>query len=216
MSPGPARIVIAERWSVLRRGLIGLLDGVHTVVDHFGEVTGVREAVSQQREVDLVVVGDEVGVDLVVVVAELCAPAGAPPVIVLSDDVGHSGLRGLLRAGARGVFSKRVDDDELLDGIGRVLAGDRVIDQRFLPLLFGGDDLEAVSPDADPAESVLTPRELDVLVQLARGSSNREIADALVVGESTVKTHLGRIYAKLDVEGRHHAVGRALELGLLG
>ena len=212
MAEGSARIVVAERWSVLRRGLIGVLQGAHTVVDELDEVADVRKVVAN-RPVDVVIVGDEVGLDLAHFAKDLAGRLDAPPLIVLSDDMDVARLRAILRAGAKAVFSKRVDDDTLLDGVARVLVGDRVIDQRFLPLLFGGENLSADAQDDNT--SLLTPRERDVLQLLARGCSNREIADLLVLGESTIKTHLRRIYTKLEADGRHQAVGRAMELGLL-
>ncbi len=212
MSGEPARIVIAERWSVLRRGLVGVLQGVHVVVDHFDDPTDLRDVVTH-RPVDLAIIGDATGLELVPLLEDLQGRPGVPPLVVLADEMDAALLRGILRVGARGVFSKKVDDTTLLEGIGRVLDGDRVIDQRFIPLLFTGDDLDVDAGDDDC--SPLTPRERDVLVFLARGCSNREIAELLTLGESTVKTHLRRIYAKLEVDGRHHAVGRALELGLL-
>lgn len=209
MAVSDVRIVIAERWSVLRRGLIGLLQGTYTVVDELDDA-GELGTMLRTRPIDLAIVGDEVGVDVVAVLTNL-GGAGVP-VLVLSDDVDVDLLRRMLRAGAQAVLSKKVDDHTLLDGIARVLRGDRVIDQRYLPLLFSADDLEHVE---DAGTDLLTPRERDVLALLAQGATNREIAESLLVGEATVKTHLGRIYAKLEVAGRHHAVGRALELGLL-
>ncbi len=214
-----ARIVIAERWAVLRRGLDGLLSASHDVVADVEDVVAAT-AILGSRPVDLVVVGLESGGDGAAAVTTLLGTgsvtSGAPVVVALTDDVGADDLRALLRAGARGVFAKRVSDDDLLDGLARIVAGDRIIDQRFLPLLYGGGENGSDPvPGTDDSESLLTPREREVLAELARGRSNREIAASLFVGESTVKTHLGRIYAKLEVDDRHRAVGRALELGLL-
>ncbi len=205
-----ARIVIAERWSVLRRGMLGVLHGRHVVVDHFDDPDELRLVVAN-RPVDLAIVGDDDRLDLPTLLHDVGAAPAAPPVVVLVDDVDVDRLRAVLRAGARAVLSKKVDDEELLDALDRVLGGDRVIDQRYLPLLFAGPELEPT----DDEDALLTPREREVLAILARGWSNRQIAESLVLGESTVKTHLGRIYAKLEVDDRHHAVGRALELGLL-
>jgi len=213
MAVTDARVVVVERWSVLRRGLVGVLDGSCTIVDEL-EDTGDLGRVLSSRPVDLVIVGDELGLDLVAVLKNLDHADLRVPVLVLSDDVDVELLRGALRAGAQAVLSKKVDDETLLDSIQRVLRGDRVIDQRYLPLLYGVTDLE--DADDQRAGELLTPRERDVLRLLAQGATNRQIAESLLVGEATVKTHLGRIYSKLDVVGRHHAVGRALELGLLG
>lgn len=211
MTVSEVRIVIAERWSVLRRGLIGLLQGTYTVVDELDDAAELGR-VLRARPIDLAIVGDEVGVDVAAILTNLDGVGAGVPVVVLSDDVDVDCLRRMLQAGAQAVLSKKVDDHTILDAVERVLRGDRVIDQRYLPLLFSTDQLERVD---EPGTGLLTPRERDVLALLAQGATNRQIAESLLVGEATVKTHLGRIYAKLEVAGRHHAVGRALELGLL-
>ena len=211
MGTGDARIVIAERWSVLRRGLTGLLQGPYLVVAELEDPGSLRSVIAR-RPVDLVILGDHVGLDIGGVLCGFREAGLAVPTVVLSDDVDVETLRLLLQLGASAVLSKKVDDHSLLDGIARVLRGDRVIDQLYLPLLYGATDLDA---DQAVEPSLLTPRECQVLALLAKGSTNRQIAESLLVGEATVKTHLGRIYAKLEVAGRHHAVGRALELGIL-
>jgi DNA-binding CsgD family transcriptional regulator len=66
-----------------------------------------------------------------------------------------------------------------------------------------------------PALSALTPREREVLVEVAAGHSNSEIAERLVLSEATVKTHVGRIFHKLDLRDRVHAVILAYEIGLI-
>lgn len=205
-------VVISERWSVVRHGLTGLLSGRHEVV---AGVDSPAELLPFLTDLDigLAVVGDGRDVQLRTTVASLRRIDPELLVMVLCEDIGAELLRDLLRDGVSAVLSKSVAGDDLLDGVDRVLAGERVIDQRFLPLLYRGDLEQAGASDVP--ESVLSPRELEVLGQLARGSTNQEIADALVVGLSTIKTHLARIYVKLGVDDRHHAVGRALELGLL-
>lgn len=206
-----ARIMVVERWAILRRGLVGLLHASHTVVGQLDDARDLAQAVDAAPELDLVVVGDALDVELPAVVADVRRRRPGTQVMVLCDHVDRAGLQALLRAGAGAVLSKKVDDDRLLDDIERLLCGDRVIDQQFLPLLFGTDELGEVPSD----RSLLTTREREVLTHLARGASNRQIAEALLVGESTVKSHLARIYEKLDVDGRYRAVGRAVELGLL-
>lgn len=205
------RIAIAEPWAVLRRGLIGLLQGPYVVVGDLDDVAALVGLLGD-RPVDLAVIGDTPGLDLVAAVGRILDVAPDVAVVVLCDDIGAADLTGVLRAGAVAVFAKAVPDQVLVEGIERALAGERVIDQRFLPLLFNADSERLLAGDD---VTLLTRREREVLAHLARGETNREIADALVLGESTVKTHLRRIYAKLDVDDRHHAVGRALELGLL-
>lgn len=207
-----ARIVIVERWSILRRGLIGILQTKHVVVDDFAEVAELV-AVLRERKVDVAVIGDGPGFDVAAVVAHLRDVQPAVHLVVLCDHTDPEVLRAVLQAGAGAVLSKKAEGDALLDGIARVLDGERVVDQTFLPLLFG---MEHPDRDGDEdAPSLLTRRERDVLLEVARGASNREIAQTLVMSESTVKSHLQRIYSKLEVNGRHGAIGRAMELDLL-
>jgi DNA-binding NarL/FixJ family response regulator len=206
-----ARIAIAERWAVLRRGLNDVIAGAHQVVADVDDVV-VLGRVLREQPVDLALIGDDASIDLSAVVELFSGAAIGVSVVVLCDDIDGDRLRELLRSGARAVISKKVDDGALLDDLDRALRGERVIDQRFLPLLFGTSE---IVPSIAGERGLLTAREREVLAELARGSSNREIAATLLMGESTVKTHLGRIYSKLEVSGRHRAVGRAVELGLL-
>lgn len=212
MQPASARIVIAERWSILRRGLIGTLQGRHVVIDDFDDV-GQLAAVLRERKVDIAIIGAAPGFDIADVVTHVGGLQPAVRVVALCDRTDAEALRSVFRAGASAVLSKKLDGDTLLDGIARVLDGERVVDQPFLPLLFGLEHPDHQVDGAGPP--LLTRREYDVLLELARGASNRTIAETLVMSESTVKSHLRRIYAKLEVKGRHGAIGRALELDLL-
>jgi DNA-binding NarL/FixJ family response regulator len=122
-----------------------------------------------------------------------------------------------LKAGASGFLLKDVPPEDLLSAIRAVHSGDavvapsttrRLIDQ-FAPLLPAGQD---ASP---PELAGLTEREREVLVQVAQGLSNAEIARRLFVSEATVKTHVGRILAKLELRDRVQAVVYAYENGLV-
>jgi two-component system, NarL family, response regulator LiaR len=112
---------------------------------------------------------------------------------------------GLLRAGATGYVRKDADPETLLAAVRAVARGKTYIDPSI-----GRKLIEAVVSD-----EVLTPREVEVLRHLALGLSNKEIAAALVVGEETVKTHVGNVLAKLHVENRSQAIVQALKLGLV-
>ena len=112
-----------------------------------------------------------------------------------------------IRAGAYGYLLKDVDAAELCRVIRRVAAGESFVQPsvaaKYLRLLAQGPK--------HPEGEHLTPRELDVLRQLARGASNREIADGLTITESTVKNHVNSILGKLQVPNRTAAALRAQE-----
>ncbi len=122
-----------------------------------------------------------------------------------------------LRAGASGFLLKDTRPVELLSAIRSVAGGDAAVSprvtRRMLELF--GDRLQAdQSPDDDRLD-VLTERERQVLVAMAEGLSNTEIAQRFFVSESTVKTHVGRVLAKLGLRDRVHAVILAYETGLV-
>ena len=122
-----------------------------------------------------------------------------------------------LRAGASGFLVKDVAADELIAAIRTVAAGEPVVAPRILRRLL--DQVARLLPDpaAPPAKQldVLTERERQVLLHIARGLSNAEIAQALSVSETTVKTHVGNVLTKLGLRDRVQAVIVAYESGLV-
>lgn len=126
-----------------------------------------------------------------------------------------------LRAGASGFLLKNAEPPELVAAIRAVASGDAVISPRVtrrMLEIFSGHLPEPGAPDTglDPRLSELTPRELEVLRAVAEGLSNAEIAERLFLSEATVKTHVGRILAKLGVRDRVQAVILAYETKLVG
>ena len=127
-----------------------------------------------------------------------------------------------LRAGASGFLLKDAAPDELAAAVRAVASGEAVVSpritRRMLELFAGhlpGPD-DTTDPDAPhPRLAALTPREVEVLREVAEGLSNLEIAERLFLSEATVKTHVGRILAKLGVRDRVQAVVLAYETGLV-
>ena len=119
-----------------------------------------------------------------------------------------------LRAGASGFLLKDVRAEQLASGVRMVTAGDSLLAPSITRRLI---EEFAGRPDADyrPGLDELTPREMEVLRLLATGKSNAEIAADLVIGESTVKTHVARVLMKLDVRDRVQAVVVAYEAGVV-
>ncbi|WP_448072890.1 response regulator [Georgenia yuyongxinii] len=142
---------------------------------------------------------------------------GGPRVIILTTfDVDEYVLRAI-KAGASGFLLKDAPPEEMLGAIRTVHAGDAVIAPSSTRRLLG--HLAQVLPETEKAPpavlDALTEREREVLVLIARGRSNTEIAGELYVAEATVKTHVGRILAKLGVRDRVQAVVLAYETGLV-
>jgi DNA-binding NarL/FixJ family response regulator len=121
-----------------------------------------------------------------------------------------------LRAGASGFLLKDVPADQLVDGIRHIAAGEALLAPSVTRRLISEFARVAPADRALPEEiEDLTPRELEVLKLIARGLSNQEIADELIVSNTTVKTHVARILMKLELRDRVQAVVRAYESGLV-
>lgn len=129
----------------------------------------------------------------------------AVKVIALTASTDEARMMGVLRVGAAGYVRKDAEPETLLAAVRAVARGKTYIDP-------------AVSRQivrAAAAHDDLTPREVEVLRQLAQGRSNKEIANTLAIGDETVKTHVGSVLAKLGVENRAQAAVQALKRGLV-
>jgi DNA-binding NarL/FixJ family response regulator len=129
------------------------------------------------------------------------------PVVVLSASESPAHVRSALERGASGFIPKSTRGSVLLSALRLVLSGGIYLP----PLVMDGG--AAPGPAADP-KSALTGRQLEVLRLLARGLTNREIAEVLKIAEGTVKTHVMHVYEALDVTNRTEAAMRMRELGL--
>jgi len=128
------------------------------------------------------------------------------------DDYVHAALR----AGASGFMLKDSPAEQLIEGIRVIANGDALLAPSVTQALIDEVTRRPVSqPDAFPGIDELTERELDVVKLMTRGMSNSEIAAELYLGETTIKTHVGRILAKLGVRDRVQAVVAAYESGLV-
>jgi DNA-binding NarL/FixJ family response regulator len=141
--------------------------------------------------------------------------ADAPPVLVLTTFEDDEILAGALRAGAAGFLLKGVPAEDLQRAVQAVAAG-----QSWLDPAVTGRVLTAYRDGAAPAVpgqdlDVLTPREREVLALIGAGLSNTEIAEQLTLGEGTVKTHVGHVFAKLALRDRSAAVVCAFDHGLV-
>jgi DNA-binding NarL/FixJ family response regulator len=143
-----------------------------------------------------------------------------PRVIILTTFELDEYVYEAVRAGASGFLLKRTEPEDLLDGIRVVAGGDALLAPSVTRRLMG-EFSRATDSGPKPTDvrnrelDRLTDREREVLILIAHGLANREIAAELIVGESTVKTHVRRILMKLELRDRVHAVVFAYETGLL-
>jgi DNA-binding NarL/FixJ family response regulator len=215
------RVLIADDDELMRAGLAAVLstDRRIEVVAHAS--TG-REAVARTRRLvpDVVLMDVRMpDLDGIAATAELTRAAPATKVLILTTFEEDDYIFGGLRAGASGFLLKRTRPEDLIAAVHTIAAGEsllspsvtrRVIDRMATQPAPGLDGAGGAGDGADE----LTPRERDVLGLLARGMSNAEIADALVIEQSTVKTHVKRILMKLHLRDRVQAVIYAYERGL--
>jgi DNA-binding NarL/FixJ family response regulator len=145
----------------------------------------------------------------------IAAEARPPRVLILTTFDLDENVYEALRAGASGFLLKDAGVAELLSAVRVVAAGEALLAPAITRRLIE-DFARRPRPSARPAElAELTPRELEVLLLIARGSSNTDIARELVLSGATVKTHVARIFSKLDVHDRAQAVVLAYESGLV-
>ena len=211
--PDPIRIVVADDHPIVRAGIVGLLEtapGIEVV----GEAADGAEAVAlaASERPDLVLMDLRMpGVDGASATASIVAAGGGTRVLVLTTYETDDHILAAIEAGASGYLLKAAPQAEILAGIRAVAAGETVLAPSIAAKLVSRVRADAASV-APPA---LSPREREVLVLVAAGRSNPEIAKALYIGEATVKTHLLHAFEKLGVNDRTRAVTRAMELGLL-
>jgi DNA-binding NarL/FixJ family response regulator len=215
----PVRVLLADDQPLLRTGFRMVL-GAQPDLDVVGEAGDGAEAVSLARRLlpDVVLMDVRMprmdGVAATRAIVEARLPVR---VLVLTTFDLDEYVVGALRAGASGFLAKDVPADDLVTAIRTVAAGEAVVGPRILKRLL--DRFAAALPDpretVRPALATLTEREREVLVQVARGLSNAEIARKLSVSETTIKTHVGHVLTKLGLRDRVQAVVLAYESGLV-
>jgi DNA-binding NarL/FixJ family response regulator len=213
------RVAIADDQSLVRLGFRMVLEA-QPDIEVVGEASDGSSALELARRTRPDVVLMDVrrpGVDGIAATADIAAELPETRVLVLTTFDLDEYAFGALRAGASGFLLKDARPEELLAAIRAVAGGDAAISPRVtrrMIELFGAQ-LPAEVDDGTDAAAALTPREREILVAIGRGLSNTEIATELFLTESTVKTHVGRVLAKLALRDRVHAVIFAYEHGLV-
>ncbi|MEW1656643.1 MULTISPECIES: response regulator transcription factor [unclassified Streptomyces] len=209
MAPAAVRVVVADDHTVMRTGLVALL-AAEPSIDIVGEAGDGRTAVGLVARLrpDLALLDlrmpvlDGVGATQAIVDAH----PGTRVLILTTYDT-DADIERAVEAGATGYLLKDATRERLVEAIHAAARGETVLAPRVAQRL--------VTRMRRPAPVALTARETQVLNAVADGLSNAEIGGRLYIAEATVKTHLLRLFAKLGVNDRTHAVVVALERGLL-
>jgi two-component system nitrate/nitrite response regulator NarL len=208
------RLLVVDDHTLFRRGLVALL-AADVSVEVAGEAGDGAEAVRKARTLqpDLILLDNHLpGATGIQVLSELREAAPLAKVVLLTVSEDELDLQAALRGGANGYLLKTIEGDVLLAAIHSVMRGEPVISPELMGKLVaalqapGGLALSTAHAEPVPEGAAqLSPREHEVLQQIARGASNKEIARTLQIAETTVKIHVQHILRKMGVTSRVQA-----------
>jgi DNA-binding NarL/FixJ family response regulator len=211
------RVLVADDDDLMRAGLIELLTA-DPDIEIAGEAATGREAVQRARRLNPDVVLMDVrmpDLDGIAATRELCTVAPQVRILILTTFELDDYIFSALRAGASGFLLKRTRPEDLIAAVHTVAAGDGLLAPSVARRVIDRMAQQPTPELADQARlNALTAREREVMQLVARGLSNREIAVALAVEESTIRTHVKRILMKLNLRDRIQAVIFAYETGM--
>ena len=214
----PVRILLVDDHNLFRSGIRLLLQR-HAEFEVVGEAADGLEGVKRAKDLrpDIVLLDLHMpGISGLEAIQLIRQDAPDSHVILLTVSEDAADLAAGLQAGAAGYLLKNIDADYLLDSLRRVMNGDSVISSEMTKKLFAQFRQAPAPVTAQPEAEKLTPRERELLAQLAVGLSNKEIARKLDIAESTVKIHLQSILKKLGLSNRVQAAIYAVGHGMIG
>ncbi|NNN36660.1 response regulator transcription factor [Streptomyces sp. S3(2020)] len=221
MTRGTIRVLIADDQMMVREGFSVLLNAMPDI-EVVGEAVNGREAVDRVRELapDVVLMDIRMPeLNGIEATREIVAADGAAKVLVLTTFDLDEYVYQALRAGASGFLLKDASARQLAEGVRVVASGEALlapsVTKRLITEFSKLSDSPRLMSSAQAAYGELTERETEVLVLIAQGLSNVEIAERLVVAESTIKTHVSRILVKLGLRDRTQAAVFAYEARLV-
>ncbi|MFC5724526.1 response regulator [Streptomyces gamaensis] len=215
------RVVLVDDDPIVLQGLRGILESqqdIQVVAEGQDGLTGIELARSTRPDVVLTDIRMP-RMDGLALTAKATALPVPPKVIVLTTFGEEEYVRTALRNGAVGFLLKGAGPGELIHAVRVVAEGNAMLSPEVtMGMLeeFRDAQCSAVSADQQARLDTLTPRELDVLGAVAQGLSNLEIARALHMSESTVKTHFSRVLSKLELTNRVQAAILARDVGMVG
>jgi DNA-binding NarL/FixJ family response regulator len=202
----PIRVVLVDDHALFRTGVVAALGDA---VDIVGEADDIDSAISEIRRTRP---------DVVLLDVHLTSGSGVEVILPFADDLDHvrflalsvsdapEDVLALVRAGARGYITKRIDGADLVDAIQRVAGGDAVFSPRlagFVLDAFARSDLAEPAVETDADLDRLSPREQEVMRSLARGYAYKEIAREMGISIRTVESHTSSVLRKLQLSNRH-------------
>jgi NarL family two-component system response regulator LiaR len=209
----PIKLLVVDDQSIVRKGICALLEQVDDI-DVIGEASDGEEAVAQAKMLHPdVILMDLVmpKLDGIAAIQQILARQPRMRIMALTSFVAEDKVFPAIKAGAMGYLLKDSEPDELVTAIRKVNRGEPSLHPTVAKMVLeelGQPVKQPLTPDP------LTEREVDVVRLVAQGLSNRQIADQLVIGEATVRTHVGNILNKLHLANRVQATLYALREGL--
>jgi NarL family two-component system response regulator LiaR len=211
----PIRVLLVDDHAVVRKGLCALLErepGIEVV----GEAENGAQAVQQAARLrpDVVLMDLEMPVlDGTEATRQISEGDPDARIVILTSHAAEEDVFPALKAGAQGYLLKHAPPDDVLRAIRQAYAGETVLHPTIARMVLQ-DLRRPPRPKQQPTIDPLSERELEVLRLIARGMSNQEIAETLVVGEATVRSHVSAILRKLQLASRTQAALYALREGL--
>jgi DNA-binding NarL/FixJ family response regulator len=212
------RIVIAEDHKLFREGLRSILKDDKSL-EIVGEAANGLQAINVVRDLkpDVILLDINMPVmDGIQIIPAIRQKSSGTKVLMLSAAKDETTILKSLRAGAKGYLSKDTSTSSLIKAIKVVHKDELWVERTLITRFFNGDYNDDLNRDnrQKNTKETLTAREQDVLRHLIKGSTNKEIGNELFISEKTVKSHLNKIFRKLNVSRRLEAILYAIKLGL--